>query len=353
MLKTNQLLKIKILSQGINISEIAKKELTQSGKYPLSLSEFPTTSGINLILPDNIWVCAHFTGNFKNSRITLDFIKSNFVIIENNKKAKVQISPLPSYITKRNKDGIPYKDLIVTFGDRMRINPIDGCSFRCKYCSFNLKKYQKRPIDWYKEAIDVALNDSKIKPKHMLLSGGTPYPQDRRYVDTVYKSLTQYLISRNIPTDIMLVPRPEKGFLKKLKSWGVDGLAINLEIYNQKIAKRANPQKAKITRKRYFEFIKEAVKIFRKGKVRSLLIVGLEPIKDTLKGVKEIAKLGCDPVLSPFVPFEGTPLENFKPTTEKDLIKVYTDAEKIVKKFGVKIGPRCVSCQNNTLTFPD
>lgn len=237
--------------------------------------------------------------------------------------------------------------------DRMRIGPICGCHFACKYCDSNKEVYGKNSFEQFKEAIDVALNDPNIKPKHLLISGGVPKPEDEKFLDLTYQKVTEYLKQKNIPTDIMLTPRKEKGYILKLKSWGVNSLSINLEIYNIKIANKLNPQKAKLTKKLYFNFIKEAVDIFGIGKVRSILIIGLEPIEETLKGVKELSKLGSDIVLSPFVPAENTPLSHLNPPTEKDLITTYEESKKITDAYNVKIAPRCIPCQHNTLAFPD
>jgi hypothetical protein len=214
-------------------------------------------------------------------------------------------------------------------------------------------EYKKFPLERILEAIDVALEDKNIKPKHLLISGGSPIVADREYLDMVYKETTIYLKKKNIPADIMLAPRKEKGFLGELKNYGVNALAINLEIYNEKIAKELNPQKAAISRDFYFDFIERAVEVFGRGKVRSLLIVGLEPLGETLRGVEALARIGCDPVLSPFIPGEKTLLSNITPPSIEDLENVYSASKAIADKYGVKIGPRCIPCQHNTLAFPD
>jgi len=124
-------------------------------------------------------------------------------------------------------------------------------------------------------------------------------------------------------------------------------------LYNEKIAKQIVPDKYAITRSYYLKFIETAVDIFGNGKVQSLLLVGLEPIEDTLKGVKELARIGCIPVLSPFCPGGQTPLENHPRPTAETLISIYEESDAICRVNGIKLGPRCKPCQHNTLTFPD
>jgi len=341
------------MSGGIKISESAKNILTKSGSVPLSLFEYPTTAGISLVLSGDIYVNAHFSEKFGNSKLTLDYSAGKYFIKDGRASCVAEVIPLPSYFDKKNKDGFYYKEIVISHADRMRINPIVGCSFRCKYCDMHRLEYKKFPLERILEAIDVALEDKNIKPKHLLISGGSPIAADREYLDKVYEEVTIYLKKKNIPVDIMLAPRKERGFLKELKDYGVNALAINLEIYNEKIAKELNPQKAATSRDFYFDFIKRAVEVFGCGKVRSLLIVGLEPLEETLQGVEALAKIGCDPVLSPFIPGKRTQLSNFSPPTIEDLEKAYLASKAIVDRYGAKIGPRCIPCQHNTLAFPD
>ncbi len=352
MLNEIQSLKIKIMCSGIEITDNAKKQLKH--KYFISLSDFEhhsTTSGIILILPENVYVNASFRMNGKEE-VKLDFINNVYKILFQEKEIDVQIIPLPSYIHEKTKNGFLYKKFVMIHADRIRVSPIIGCAFKCKYCDIHYSKYQKIPINILLQGIDMALNDKNIKSRHLLISGGTPFEKDKKYLDDTYFKILDFCNKKNIPVDIMLAPRKEKNFLKKLKEKGVHGLAVNLEIYNIDIAKKINPQKAAISRDFYFKFIKEAVKIFGKGRVRSLLIVGLEPLSETLAGVEKLAKLGCDVVLSPFIPYEETTLADYKAPNEQDLEIIYLKSSKIVNKYGVKLGPRCTPCQHNTLSFP-
>ena len=95
------------------------------------------------------------------------------------------------------------------------------------------------------------------------------------------------------------------------------------------------------------------MQVYGLGRVRSLLLVGIEPIEDTLAGVEALAARGCDPVLSPFRPDPSTPMRAIPPPTEADLGEVWERSEEIVARYGMRLGPRCVPCMHNTLTFPE
>src|SRR5262249_22894405 len=93
--------------------------------------------------------------------------------------------------------------------------------------------------------------------------------------------------------------------------------------------------------------------IFGPGRIRSLLMVGLESMEATLAGVEFLALRGCQPVLSPFRPAPGTRLEKMPPPRTEFLVEVYLRAREIGDRRGVNLGPDCLPCQHNTLTFPD
>jgi hypothetical protein len=81
-----------------------------------------------------------------------------------------------------------------------------------------------------------------------------------------------------------------------------------------------------------------------------MLMLGIEPIEDTLEGVEAIASLGCVPVLSPFRPDPSTPLRDWPVPTARFLRSAYERAREITARHGVPDLPR--SCAHNTLTTP-
>ena len=89
-----------------------------------------------------------------------------------------------------------------------------------------------------------------------------------------------------------------------------------------------------------------------KGDVRTAFIVGLESSHSLLSGVEEVCKLGVAPILSVFRPIPGTEGENLTPPSNELLLEIYQRAENICEKYGLRLGPSCIPCQNNTLSIP-
>jgi hypothetical protein len=343
-------LKVSLMSKGVQITPNAYKELAGDENKPLSVFDYVTTSGLVLILPGNVYVNANFKEEFcKNSENILD-INGKLIIRSPFGEFEVSCLPVPSYYNERLSSGRPVTEVIMTHADRMRISPIRGCSNRCQFCDMGTAfPYQKAGINEIHEALDIALGDSNITSKHLLISGGTPKKEDEQYLDAVYEEVIKKC---PVPVDVMMAPRQDESILERLKEWGCRGLSINLEINNEELAKKIMPEKYRIGKDRYLKFIEKAVNIFGRGEIRSCIILGLEKAESTLAGVRCLARMGCVPVLSPFKPLKRTMLEDVLPPAPTFQEEVYEEAEKIAREYGVLLGPRCIPCQHNTLTFP-
>lgn len=351
MLKDVEILKIELFAKGMKITPLAEKVLSENKKRPITLAEYATTSGIPLQLEGDVWVNAPFMESFcQKSKIVFDYDGSNFFIAWQGKKYPVHPMPVPDYFDKKNKNGEPYVNFGITHTDRIRVSPIQGCFYSCKFCDLNQKLYKKNKISDLIEVIKVATNDKILPAKHGIISGGTPGPEDRDYFLKVLEEVPKAV---SIPMDAFIAPWMELSDIEKIYNYGINELSINVEVWNKKIAKAIMPQKSAIGREYYLEFIKRAVEVFGNNRIRAIIIVGLEPLKDLFSAVESLAKIGCSPVLSPFRPSPKTALAGWPPPTVKQMIKAYEGSREIVKKYGVKLGPKCTSCQHNTLTFPD
>jgi hypothetical protein len=348
-----QNLKMNILSKGINISTDAKDKLTQSGTVPLSIHEYATTGGITLVFEEGIYVNAPFDEWYCQSPdaiLEFDETSEQFVVHFKDLFFPAHILPLPGYLGKYDSKKNLISDTIMSHADRARVSPIFGCAYRCKFCDFNLYDYKIRPVEQILEGLEYAKQDQQLPVKHVLISGGTPKFSDFGYLDNVYE---QIIKKAGIPVDVMMAPRND-GIVDRLANWGLFGYSINLELYSRESITQYAPQKKHIGIDEYKKFIERAVQnIGSNGRVRSLLIIGLEPLESTLEGVEFLARMGCDPVLSPFRPAKGTSLAKIPPLSQEKMEYIYLKSKEIAERFGVKLGPRCIPCQHNTLTFPD
>jgi hypothetical protein len=318
---------------------------------PLTLREYATTGGVTLQVEGGVYVNAPFDEWYCGSSETrLDYhvTSDSFSVSHNDATLAVRVLPLPGYLTTRDEFGRLVTDVAMSHADRLRLSPIDGCALDCQFCDMAGKRYVKRPAEQILAAMKIALDDRQLPVAHILISGGTPIASDFAYLDEICVSVAT---STALPVDVMAVPRPDAAWIDRLAAAGISGFAINLELYGDAAAKYTR-RKRRSELTTFDSNLRRAVEVTGgRGRVRSLLVAGLEPIEDTVRGVEFIARTGADPVLSPFRPAPGTPLAETAPPSADFMWRLYSEALEITERHGVKLGPRCIPCGHNTLTF--
>lgn len=347
-------LKAALLTQGVVVSASARERLTAGGALPLSVGDYATTSGLNLWLSERSLINVPFAESFcAASRFALDWDGELLWLTGGEEPLAVRCDPLPGYLGRVLSSGEPVTEVAMTHGDRVRLSPIDGCSNACRFCDLPARKtYRLRTPGILLEALQHALDDRQLPVRHALLSGGHPRAADLEALDATYERL---IAACPVPMDVMLAAREDTSVLERLSDCGAWGLSINMELFDLASARTYMPTKHAGSTDGFLRFVEHAVKVFGAGtgRVRSLLLVGLSSLEDTLRGVEALAERGCDPVLSPFRPSPHTVLGQHPPPSEPLLAEVHDRALEIAHRHGVVLGPRCLACQGNTMVVPD
>ena len=349
-------LKIELFTEGLVVAPGAHERLAGAdGQRPLTLADYASTSGITLRLPDDVWVnapIAQHNPNFVHApRHTLDLAGDGFVVRGHLGEFPTVPIPVPDYHDEVNAEGEAYTSYAYTHSDRVRISPVEGCAIACKFCDLPYEyRYRTKRTAGLVDAVDRALKDAALPARHVLISGGLPRTADYGWLQEVWSAVAAAFPA--IDVDVMMVPAPGLMDPRALKAAGIAGLSINMEMWNTELAARAMPGKAKIGRDQWLRLVEQSVEEFGPGRIRSLLMLGIEPLDDTLSAVEALAERGCDPVLSPFRPDPSTPMRDHPPPTAELMVDAWCRASEIVAKHGVQLGPRCIPCMHNTLTFP-
>lgn len=358
-------MKIVALATGVRLGAQVLEHL--GGADTLTIHEYATTGGITLELPDEVLVNAPFDADFaRHSPLALELTSDDHLelVLEGRRTPVIRILPLPGYLQARDALGDLVADTAMSHADRIRVSPIIGCAYDCAFCDLARVKYKPRPIEQVLRAIDVALEDDALPPTHLLISGGSPpvkHVAGQDYFLAMVLAVAEHLRGRTNPDgtpfeiDVMMSARPDgPEFVDSVVDAGVSGFSLNVEVYSSDGARQHLTLKHKWSRAHLEPMILRAVEHLgrHEGRVRSLIIPGLEPAEQTLAGVRWLASLGCSPVLSPFRPAPSTALERAEPVSPGTLRRVLDGAREIVARHGVLLGPRCIACQHNTLTLP-
>ncbi len=356
-------MKIQLMQNGAVFTEKARDHMSKNRFGHVSFADYATTRGIVVEAGDAFY--ANVPVRFDTTPFSIDRIEDRFVLKKEDSvlALQIEIMPVPHFALTNMllEDGTPIRDLVMVHADRMRISPVRGCEFHCQFCTCNNQKYREIPIETLEQAVEAALRDLNHPPRHVLISGGTPKTEAEsyEYLNRVYRFFPHKYAEYEF--DVMLSPRglyadrndesAYEDFLKYLHDdCGISALSVNLELHNENVRKTYIPEKHAIGKERYMQFIRKAVAVFGQGKIRSSLVVGLEDKEDTLAGVRELAACGCIPVLSAFVPAQGTFMERYSAPKVDFLLEVVHEAADIARQNHTVLGPLCRPCTHNSLT---
>lgn len=250
--------------------------------------------------------------------------------------------------------GVRYSSVAFLATDRLRINYRPVCYYKsaglgCSFCNLP-EKNQTYGEEDIREIVNGYLHGEEFR--HILIGGGSASP-DSRFQEII--RLVEYLRKKTAkPLYLMSLPPKDSGLIRKLYEAGISEMAFNIEIFDRTLAARYMPGKGLIPLERYMDSLAEATKwLGRSGNVRSMLIVGFDPKETLLEGVRALCEIGVQPMLSVFRPMAGTPLEMMLPPRLDELLEIFKRAASICERYGLRLGPSCPNCQNNTLSLPE
>ena len=139
---------------------------------------------------------------------------------------------------------------------------------------FNLAKQ-------YRPSYNLTLSTTWIKPDE--------YDAYVKNIITIKKQIGESKLALEI------TPLPNdnrKVFFEELKNGGLDTLMIPLDCSTEIAQETFLKGKAAILKNEYWNSIQDAVDIFGKGKVTSSLIIGLEPLENSLEAIREMTRKG-------------------------------------------------------------
>lgn len=345
-------IKIALLNHGVTLTLQALAHARQRGTIRDAVFD-----AIDIILFESLYVNVPFNCKFCSfSPFTIDIANEKFVLLYNGSYVSdVEISFVPKTLqNKKTNSGIPFDCMLNLANDRIRINPAPVCIFKeqniaCKFCNLPIQN-SSYGIEDIKEAIDYCLKN--VMFNHFLIGGGT-YSKQGGW--DIIIEIVRYIRSKSDKKIyLMSIPPQTTEVLIDLYTSGITEVAFNMEMFDRVLALQIMPGKGKITEETYFSAFDKAVELWgNTGNVRSLLIYGFDLWDDFLKGIEKLCKKGIEPIISVFRPLKGTPLENLNPPSTLELFCLYQKCQSIAHKYSLVLGPDCIECQNNTLSYTE
>jgi hypothetical protein len=361
-------LKAELLVEGIRATPVALKEVGKKYKeqnHGLFGWDFEDHAGTALpddfLLPDGTVVQFR-----KNSRSPYQVtVEENDLMLSNGKGkiCKVGWIPRPAYYGKETTHRRPM----------VKIGQIGGedCLFFCyqNYCSHFSKKEEclfcnlvstSRTYDSVlrkKEAEDIgevakaAFTEGRVK--HVLLTGGCfNHQKEIEIVADILKSIRERTGLERIPGTILPSPAKGEDEIKGYYDTGIKAIGFSMEIWDKKLYEAICPGKSKnVSHGDFIRSIRTAAKIFGEGNVYGVFVMGLEPKKTFLEGVKEMTALGANVVPFVWSPNPGSKLEGHRAPTSQWFVETVLEASEIVYGAQLPSGTEnhCYRCDGNSL----
>lgn len=343
-------LKIMLLNFGVKISSSALEFIEKEGK--IRTANF---SAIDIILWDDLVINCPYMISFtvfspfeirlQNKKLILFYFENEIAEIEIFYESKLN--------DKKTLNGTCYSSAAFLATDRLRINYNPVCFYKkiqksCQFCNLPTQN-QSYDFKTVCEIIDGFIEGEEFR--HILLGGGSSEPQND--FSNIIKLANYLKTTTDKPLYLMSLPPADLEIIPQLYNAGISEIAFNIEIFDPNLAMKYMPGKGMISREHYFEALRKSTMLWgKKGSVRSMVIVGLEPEDTLLAGIEKLCQIGVQPMLSIFRPMEHTILSSLLPLTCRDIYELYLKIYNICLKYGQLLGPTCIYCQNNTLAIP-
>jgi radical SAM enzyme (TIGR01210 family) len=350
-LRADELLRVKamLLCEGVSADDAALYAMQQQGV----VDGFIHSS--NLLLdgaPVNACMMEQFVPNprckitYRNEKFYLftsipDSMNSEFI-------GKVDFLRIPDWGSNK-VDGFLVSDFLRPHSNHcISVWPNQVCGLgdkRCSFCTLSGNIILKP--ETVAKMVDVALQYDSTYEVH--LSGGVFSDFDRN--EDYYAEIAQLIHNRHPTTLISLetVPPPSFDGLLKYKTSGISSVLMNLELADEDARRRVCEGKSQISLTRYFEAFAEAVSLFGRWNVASVLLWGFPDVtkEQVLAVAKRMCEIGVYPVIMPFQPLKGSKMQCAESTNVDSFVDISNEIGRItteslsqtaVCKFG------CINC---------
>jgi radical SAM protein (TIGR04043 family) len=243
----------------------------------------------------------------------------------------------PRWYARHTESGAPMSSVVSALCDTSLYTAIyqGGCDYwqgdqMCAFCAMKIDQKAKwRSVESIIEVARVALDENPAA--EISFGGGTRLAEDK---SARHKADAIEVFKRAVDMRVcveMAAPDTDD-WLDRLKDAGLDSILMNLELWGEDARRRIMPGKSAITRERYLAALAYAVKILGENQVSSQIIVGLEPIDDTMRAIEAVADAGAIPMPVVFRPLPGTALEDVAPPSVDDVLDVFTRTHALLER---------------------
>jgi len=258
--------------------------------------------------------------------------KGTFVVVAHDENVLCEAVPFawPRWYDHATSDGTPMSLVVSAHCDTSLYTAIyqGGCDYwqgtdMCQFCAMKIDQKAKwRKVEPIIEVCKAALAENPAA--EITFGGGTRLTPDKsaKHKIAAIETLKREV---DIPVCVEMAAPDEDSWIDRLSDAGLGSILLNIELWGEEARRRVMPGKSAITRERYLEAMRHAVKVLGASQISSQIIVGLEPLEDTLTAVRAVADTGAIPLPVVFRPLADTVLENVPTPPLEDVLAVFRE----------------------------
>ena len=260
----------------------------------------------------------------------------------------VEFLERPNYYGEKTSDGTnmynvaaygQYGSLAVIYSNECALKEKDQ---DCKFCNINATKdtyAEAEGIGWkypkqIGETVAAAYRDGG---RHVTITGG--FVAERREVEyylDVADAIKEHTGLDDFNGTATVGAPHDLSIIEKYKEAGYRTIATNIEVWDRNIFKAICPGKELQCGgwDHWVKALEHEVDVFGKGRVRSIIVAGIEPKESTLEGIEYLASKGVIAIASSWNPNPGSALEGHRSPEPAWHFDLHKKTVAIYRKYG-------------------
>jgi sodium-dependent dicarboxylate transporter 2/3/5 len=344
------LLKMELMLRGVRIDQEYRDRSAMEAFGVTGHALFGSADDIDLVLPGGTWTSAPVIRGLLRSTpytLTRDELGDRIQVGEEGLSIPVAVRAPSQFFRHTTSTGIPYGRIGTVHGPYLALSPSNHCSFldntdRCRFCGVGQEAatHDPVPVDDILKAIQLARAEHPVAMVYLSVGHLGPSDGGVRFLEPYVAAIKKHF---DILVAVDALPPNDNGWIDRTYGMGVDAVSYNLEIFDPRRFETICPGPARVVgRQRFLEALAYAATVFPSGGVTCHLVVGLEPIESTHRGIDALTSLGVLPVLPIYRPFKGRDMRRdedvtlFAPTRE-ELISLNTHLYRTVRKQKINL----------------
>jgi hypothetical protein len=347
------LLKLDLYCKGIRLDEECLVE--EDGGRKILRTRAGLGSGLELILPGNLWTNVPVTESFAaRSPYSLHRERGRYMLRhERLDVTPVELAPRPGWYDRKTASGKAMTRIGTLQGTYLGIYQAKVCEYwtakpqksNCKFCSVGLNlgidDADDKSLDEVMEVIRAARDESGIT----YVDFNTGHYEGDTYLDILEPFIVRIKRELGLLVGVQTPPHRDLKRYDHLREIGVNRVSFCFEIFDRQLFQEICPGKhAEYGLDHYLEAVRYCAALSHKGPrhepwvTNGEIIAGLEPPESSIRAIDWITSVGAVPTVCVFRPLIGTDLQHLEPPRTEDLVPVFRHRYEACMEHGLPIG---------------